>query len=187
MAIPNSVKNPNNPNIKFEGRESVLHDSMRPTMAVRPTEAERMDSEVRFENRAETTFVKAIRRDTLTQKNTVVTTVAPVNGHPVYTMRIMNDNSIVSEVQHQFAAFRNIYAQLNEEKYCDKMLTAPFPATLRRSSLGLKLNDDMIEVRRSELNTVSFAHKQIDDYNNMHIVSINLHSGGSICWIILMS
>jgi hypothetical protein len=114
---------------------------------------EAMDSEVQFEERPDTTYVKAVRPDTKTQRNTVLLTCA-VDKHPVYTLRVVRSVAVLGEAEGQFAKFRDLYVSVNSDGFCDTLLTAPFPHTKRRSSIGFKLSDDMVEVRRQELKTV---------------------------------
>jgi hypothetical protein len=143
--------------------------------------------EAKFEDRPTTTYMKAVRRDTLQQPSSVVITFAPVNGHPLYTMSIVRQGQALSEVKGQFAKFRDLHGRLNADKYCDTLLTAPFPATKRRSSIGLKLTDDLLEVRRQELNTVCsrvFYSHMMHAYlpfsmHYNHLPSFLFASGGS--------
>lgn len=99
-------------------------------------------------------FANTDRNNNLIQPNTAQITQAPENGHPVYTLRIVRSTTVLSEVKGQFAMYRDLFTKLNEEGFCDDLLTARFPATQRRSSLGIRLGDDLVESRRQELNMV---------------------------------
>ena len=115
------------------------------------------DETIQFSNRLDTVFVKTSRPDNLVQPNTVVITVAPDNGHPVYTLALLKDGAVLGEAVGQFAIYRELFTKVNSDNFCTNNLTAPFPATMRRSSLGLKMADDQVEKRREELNTVSLS------------------------------
>lgn len=110
-----------------------------------------------LEDNEPTVFMKAVRRDTMMQKNSVLITQSPENGHPFYTLQIQRNGSLRGEVKGQFAIYRDLHMKLNADRYISDLLTAPFPATKRRSSLGFQLSNDMVEVRRQELNTVKIS------------------------------
>lgn len=88
------------------------------------------------------------------QRNSVLVTQAPENGHPLYTLKVIKSVEVLGEVKGQFAIFRDLYTKINDDKFCDNLLTTPFPATKRRSSLGIKLTNDLVDARRQELNEV---------------------------------
>lgn len=98
----------------------------------------------------------------MVQRNTALITQAPDNGHPVYTLRIVRLVTVLAEVKGQFAVFRDLHAKLSEHAAFQGVLAAPFPVTKRRSSLGIKMNDDAVEERRQELNVVNIRALQIN-------------------------
>ena len=70
--------------------------------------------------------------------------------------------TVLAEVKGQFAVFRDLHAKLSEHAAFQGVLAAPFPVTKRRSSLGIKMNDDAVEERRQELNLVNIRALQIN-------------------------
>jgi hypothetical protein len=123
--------------------------------------------------------VKKVRQDNKVQKNSVAIVQGPDNHNPLYVIRISREGSLLSEATHRFAPYRDLYTKLNGEKVCDRLLTAPFPVTLRRSSIGIKMNHDQVEQRRQMLQTVRIFCLCSD--------SIHLNcSGGLIALIISM-
>lgn len=50
--------------------------------------------------------------------------------------------------------FRDLQCLLIEEGGLDGLISAPFPVTLRRSSIGVRMNAEAVEMRRQALNAV---------------------------------
>lgn len=75
--------------------------------------------------------------------------------HPLFVCKLQsNDGKYRIEKSLRFAECRNFYQDFIVPG--GVKLEASFPSTLRRSSLGVRLSDDLLMERRKALNTVKY-------------------------------
>ena len=76
-------------------------------------------------------------------------------SHPVYNFQLLSrDGKHRVEKSLRFAPCREFHEDIVSS--CDVVLEAPFPVTMKRSALGIKLTDDELEERRRQLAKVMF-------------------------------
>jgi hypothetical protein len=103
-----------------------------------------------------TASANAQRADGKVQLNKAVMTLQNASGgSPTYHLLITRDVIKVFDQALRFAAYRDLYTAINVSNECDDLLKVPFPPTLAKSSLGLKLTSEELRERFEILNTVS--------------------------------
>ena len=96
-------------------------------------------------------YRKKHRTDNKVQKYTVNLSPGPDNKNPLYSLKLHHKGIVVAETVDRFAAHRDLFTKLNADKFCDQVLSAPFPITYGFSKLGVKMSESQIQDRRSKL------------------------------------
>jgi hypothetical protein len=89
------------------------------------------------------------------QRNKVTLTVNNFSDHPLYTLQLKRDISVLCIVTNRFAAHRDLYNTLIADERYHRLVTNEFPPTKTRSMFGIKLSDEIISERRLKLYKVS--------------------------------